>query len=333
MNTCVKLAALVLGLSTIANQISTCFAQGSLTPPGAPAPIMKTLDQVEPRTPISSLPFTISQPGSYYLTSNLWATPLMQGISIATNNVTLDLGGFTLFGTTGSSAVLALAGCTRGVSVLNGRLVDWTAGILANTVSNLVVADLEIVCVSGGAYRYGIYAGNNASVLRCQVSSVDGTGSTAISVGANCRVEGTTVRASTTGIWINNGSRVEQCTASDCVSEGIFGQNGCIVRNNLVEHCGGIRVFGNSSVRDNVVLNCAGSGIYAAGSFNRFERNTANFNTFGIQTVSGSTNFVVQNIACGNTNGNYNFLGSVMAGPTVTTVGTVTNHPWANFSF
>jgi hypothetical protein len=42
------------------------LAQGSLTPPpGAPAPTMKTLDQIEARTPISSAPFTISAPGSY----------------------------------------------------------------------------------------------------------------------------------------------------------------------------------------------------------------------------------------------------------------------------
>jgi len=32
---------------------------------------MKTLDQIEPRTPISSAPYTISASGAYYLTNNL----------------------------------------------------------------------------------------------------------------------------------------------------------------------------------------------------------------------------------------------------------------------
>jgi hypothetical protein len=41
-------------LSTLILQPPTLHAQGSLTPPGAPAPTMKSLDQVEPRTPISS---------------------------------------------------------------------------------------------------------------------------------------------------------------------------------------------------------------------------------------------------------------------------------------
>jgi len=39
-----------------------CAAQGPLTPSGAPEPTMNTLGQVEPRTPISSLPYTIDQP-------------------------------------------------------------------------------------------------------------------------------------------------------------------------------------------------------------------------------------------------------------------------------
>ena len=55
-------------------------AQGSLTPPpGAPAPVMKTLDQVEPRTQVTqttcpgnaSAVHVISAPGSYYLTANV----------------------------------------------------------------------------------------------------------------------------------------------------------------------------------------------------------------------------------------------------------------------
>src|ERR1700722_17008335 len=52
-------------LSAFSFQFSA-FSQGSLTPPGAPAPTMLTLSQIEPRTPISSLPFNITRPGSYY---------------------------------------------------------------------------------------------------------------------------------------------------------------------------------------------------------------------------------------------------------------------------
>ena len=98
MKTKIKLAALTLILSTINLPLSTIHAQGSLTPPGAPAPTMKSLAQIEPRTPISSAPFTISVPGSYYLTTNVTVSA-GDAIIIAANNVTLDLNGFTISST------------------------------------------------------------------------------------------------------------------------------------------------------------------------------------------------------------------------------------------
>jgi len=73
----------------------TALAQGSLTPPGAPAPTMKSLAQVGPRPPISSAPFTLAQPGSYYLMANLNVTA-GNANAINSNNVSLDLGGFTI---------------------------------------------------------------------------------------------------------------------------------------------------------------------------------------------------------------------------------------------
>src|SRR6266853_1113243 len=74
---------------------STCLAQGSLTPPGAPAPTMKTLQQIQPRTPISSVPVIILNSGSYYLTDNLEVI-YGDAIFISANNVTVDLNGFNI---------------------------------------------------------------------------------------------------------------------------------------------------------------------------------------------------------------------------------------------
>ena len=76
----------ILAASVLAFQFRVC-AQGSLTPPGAPAATMKSLDQVEARTAItntSSL-VIISQPGSYYLTQNhssAWADSTAYGFGV-----------------------------------------------------------------------------------------------------------------------------------------------------------------------------------------------------------------------------------------------------------
>src|SRR4051794_32732317 len=98
------------------------FAQGGLTPPGAPAPTMKSLDQIEPRTPISALPFAITSAGSYYLSGNL--TSATGGITIQANEVTVDLMGFALAGGNGSGIVVS--GNRTNIVIRNGTIRGWS---------------------------------------------------------------------------------------------------------------------------------------------------------------------------------------------------------------
>jgi hypothetical protein len=85
-------------LSTLNPQLSTVFAQGPLTPPGPPAPTMKTLEQIEPRTEIKAghtpgdadSQFKITRAGSYYLSSNIGGDVGKNCIEIAAGDVTLE---------------------------------------------------------------------------------------------------------------------------------------------------------------------------------------------------------------------------------------------------
>jgi hypothetical protein len=130
-------AGFALSLSPFAN------AQGPLAPPGAPAPLFKTLDQVEPRRPIESLPFTINQPGSYYLTGNLNGAG-GNGITIIANNVTLDLMGFALVGGPGTTDGVNVSVNVTNITIRNGSISRWGGmGVDADTAFNSQISDVR----------------------------------------------------------------------------------------------------------------------------------------------------------------------------------------------
>src|SRR5215469_17495774 len=120
MKTKLLLTAILLPLAISA------LAQGTLSPPGAPAPTMKSLTQIEPRTPISAT-FIITNPGAYYLTTNIFAPAGLDGIDIKTNDVTLDLNGFTIFSATnGSSAGIGISQDTLSdITICNGHIFGY----------------------------------------------------------------------------------------------------------------------------------------------------------------------------------------------------------------
>jgi hypothetical protein len=186
----------LLFLSVFTFQFSA-FSQGSLTPPGAPGPTFKTLSQIEPRTPISSAPFTIGASGSYYLTTNIAVTS-GNAITINASGVTLDLNGFTISSTeaspTGTGVLLGsgvqniriLNGTIRGSRTYSGGVftgpgffngIAWTG----SPPLNVRVSDMTI---SGCSFR-GIDLGTDYSstaVDRCNVRTVGSDGINAGSV-------------------------------------------------------------------------------------------------------------------------------------------------------
>src|SRR6185436_12204021 len=84
----------------------------------------------EPRTALlGGGPFTITSPGSYYLTQDV-STLDVHGVDVQTSDVTVDLNGFTIrTDHTGSgTCAVNVSGVSR-VTVQNGRIADSGRGV------------------------------------------------------------------------------------------------------------------------------------------------------------------------------------------------------------
>lgn len=180
----------------MANAISI-FAQGNIVPTTAPnVPIMKSLDQIEPRTPISSLPFTISLSGSYYLTKNLNVTS-GDAITITSSGVTLDLNGFNITSTASPAAgtgILIASGLID-IAIFNGHIrgaITYGGGIYSGSgfgsgifYSGTKPSNVRVIGVSvSGVMVHGIYLAdfNSTVVQGCTVNTAGSNGITAASV-------------------------------------------------------------------------------------------------------------------------------------------------------
>lgn len=160
-----RLAPLLCGFTL------TVLGQGPLSPPAAPAPTMKALDQIEPRKVVNAAntpgdatsTFVISQPGSYYLAGNLAGESGKHGISIRANSVALDLGGFELAGGGGTSRGVDVPAQQFGLEIRNGAVRGWTdGGVRAENA--LILAEKLRLLDNGDA---GLRAGNGSLVKDC----------------------------------------------------------------------------------------------------------------------------------------------------------------------
>jgi parallel beta-helix repeat protein len=272
---------------TLLATLAPALTAGPLTPPPGPiASTMRTLLEVEARTPIGpdttpgdadSL-FRITEPGSYYLTGNVTGVAGKSGIEIAASGVTIDLNGFTLQGPATGSGPL-LNGITdsfeqfTGVAIINGTINGWSFhGIRMLSSSAVRLADL--IVIQNGS---GLDVGLQSVVTRCVAENNAGFG---ISVGGFSIVESCSASSNgANGIEIGGGGIVRACTAGGNGGSGIWTADNaqivdCISTGNA-QH--GIKVSTAAMVdRCNASTN-TGDGINA-GQFCTITHNTCRAN-------------------------------------------------------
>jgi parallel beta-helix repeat protein len=287
---------------------------GPLDPPQAPG---STSGVLRPGTPITSLPFPITQSGNYYLTHDLTMATSGDGITISANDVTIDLAGFTIDGgNVGGSGIVSTN--NSGLAVRNGNAEHWkNAGFnlqfSLGAVAEQLTASFNDVGISiNTATLTGCTVFENKTTgLRSSFSTISDCNAQANGTGfqlfeasiSHCVSEGNAGN----GISVERGS-VEDCTLSANGGDGItiaVSSGGALstVRNNTIEfsNANGITVnSGGAIVENNTLRGNKGSGIYVPGNDNRIRANTSSSNTGEGIDILGSYNTVDDNSALQN---------------------------------
>ncbi|MGH7133555.1 MAG: hypothetical protein ACREJO_16615 [Phycisphaerales bacterium] len=255
------------GLGAVA-AMAKAGGPGPLNPPvGAVAPSGPTLDDIYnalPPAPIgafdgctsiagNSSNQVINTPGSYVLIGNLPvsfipAPPSFTGITIACDNVTLDLNGFAITGQSAAGGTgVRVNNNAKNVVIRNGHFSGLTRAIYVEAgCSDILLEDL----VTQYGFINSLYCvGNGVIVRRCaclQVRSPPAPGMPLYLQGNGCTIEECLVSGfdpspnAYIGIFLSgNGGIVRRCTVTNSASvSGV-----------------GIAMSGQIAYRENTVIN------------------------------------------------------------------------------
>lgn len=265
---------------------------GDLIPPAGPiAPTEKPLTDVEPRTAINadntpgdaSASFVISQPGSYYLTGNIDADAAKAAIHVSSDNVTLDLNGFTIDGTGSAGApAISITDAYIGIVISAGHIVDWPLeAIIGEDASELEIRNVRFAGIASDAILVG----------RAHIR--------------DCRFHGCISAVSTFSHSI-----YERCLVTDSAGTALAGGNRSVIRDCRVINAGNnaIQVSGSDAVVEgNVISGSATSGIrVGTGAGNTVRDNRVTGCAVGLHVTSAG-NTVAANLVDGNSD-NYDFV-------------------------
>jgi hypothetical protein len=179
-------------------------------------------------------PVTISQPGSYRLTSNLIlpATTGTVGILVTAQSVTIDLDGFAVIG----------------------------PRVCPDDMTALCPPSIE------DATYIGIQAGDNVTIMN---GTVRGTGGTGISVGSHARIEGVNIIwNSIFGVLAGRGTALNDNLIAQNGQGVLIGDDCTIIGNRVRANTFfGIQITGPNTGHKENVISCTSPGTCISGGF------------------------------------------------------------------
>jgi len=259
---------------------------------------MKTLNQLEPRTPIGSLPFTVGKSGSYYLTGNLQFTAKTgDAIAVSASDVTIDLAGFTI------SSNPAVTGNAIHITSSSGRVTVQNGGITGNTTVTVSGnAPNQSWSVNPAGFAKGILAEGSSTFQFSQlrISGCRSAGIESTAGPANVR-EVLVTQNGLSGISVNLlgvAGNVSSCTAFKNGDAGIDIRGGTIANCSAIQNGG----FGITSSPGSIV-NSSGASNNLDG-LNAFNGSISNCTAFGNDAsgISGGNSSVTNSVASFNGN-------------------------------
>ncbi|MFO0835556.1 MAG: right-handed parallel beta-helix repeat-containing protein [Phycisphaerales bacterium] len=328
------------GLLAAAGLMSLRVTAGPLEPPLGPvSPTYKTLSEIEPRVAISKTNtpgdadsvFRITQPGSYYLTTDVGGEATKKGIEILIGGgqqVTIDLNGFSMNGTgaTSTQAAIYIDGVDAKVVVRNGAIRNWKNAIQHFLGGSITVQDVH--AYGSSAIQFDL---RNATVERCFAHNGSSHG---FFVDGGVLVDCTSKSNSGSGFTINSSSiMVRGCSA---IGNGNGGFN---LGGGIAENCRAESNTGHGFTSPGAMVNCAsllntgdgvsasfasvirgcdigsnGSDGIAVASNSRIESNSIFGNTAHGVNCTGSRTTIVNNSISTNGRGTGIFAGVFVGG-------------------
>ncbi len=250
---------------------------GPLDPlPGPVSSTYKTLDEVEPRVPVQSLPgsqtalHVITEPGSYYLTGNIMGEAGKNGIEVRADDVSIDLAGHALIGIVGGGG--SLAAITRGddpgtgLRVFSGHITDWAQnGVYAAEVRGCVFFNLSLHRIGLGIGGVALRSGVASLVSDCVASDlVPGM----LNLGNESLAARCVAKSASYAFFSQASSSFIECTATSCHT-GFALEHVCVAQDCRAVNCTfGVNVpsFGSRHViRGSTFVDCA-TGVHVEGA-------------------------------------------------------------------
>ena len=285
-----KLVLNLLALGCTLTFIAFCKADDP-DPNIPPEPIIQPGAQ-----PILELPCEINEPGSYCLTQNLIHTDrYTNAIVVDANNVTIDLGGYSIIGPTTAYNETCNGIYMDGrnnVEIRNGTITNFpNRGIFSDiTDMNDIASGHRIISVrvtsmgAEGIVLWGLHHTiKNCTVTNTQLELEEGYGG--ITCGSlSSVIDNVTSRHFITGIQTGTGCTVHNNTVAEC-SFGIIPGDACSINDNTIFFTfDGILISERSGclIKGNTLRENNGYGINIEGFDNAIEENLVTSSEVGI---------------------------------------------------